>query len=102
MYCTAFAIFSTYALCTTGFVLNKNTFTVRSGANQNLYCEKDKHVLHRPVYVVPKTNEYQRLENRIKRLESILRDMCGAVMYCDDIAVMERRTAEHGVLYRGV
>lgn len=102
LYHIVLVIVSTYAICTTGFVLHRNTFTQRVGKNNNLYCEKDKHVLRRPVYAIPKINEYQILENRVKRLENILRDVCSAVIYCDDIAVMERRTAEHGVIYRGV
>ena len=94
-------IASTYALCANGFMSNRNMLSSRAKANKNLYCEESKHVLHQSVHAVPNTNEYQILENRIKRMESILRDVCGAVMYCDDITVMERRTAEHGVIYRG-
>jgi len=93
---------STHALCANGLISNRNIFCTRTIAHKNIYCKESNQALQRPVYAMPKTNEYQILENRIKRLESILRDVCGAIMYCDDIAVMERRTAQDGVIYKGV
>jgi len=95
-------IASTHALFANGLISNKNIFCSRTIGHQNIYCKGYNQALQRPVSAVPKTNEYQILENRIKRLENILRDVCGAIMYCDDIAVMERKTAQHGVVYKGV
>jgi len=95
-------IAGTHALCANGLIPNTNNFCAHTKSNKTVYCKESNHILRRPAYAAPKTNEYQILENRIKRLESILRDVCGAIMYCDDIAVAERRTAQHGVIYKGV
>jgi hypothetical protein len=95
-------IASTYALCANGLILKTNILCKQNTPHKTVYCKTNNQALQRPAYAVPKTNEYQILENRIKRLESVLRDLCGAIMYCDDIAVMERKTAQHGVIYKGV
>jgi len=95
-------IASTYALCANGLIPNKNIFCANTKSHKTVYCKESDHILRRPAYAVPNTKEYQMLENRIKRLESVLRDVCGAIMYCDDIAVMERITSRHGVIYKGV
>jgi len=100
--CAVIILAITHALCVNGLIPNTNFFGTQTEAVKPSYCKESNQALRRPAYAVQKTNEYHILENRIKRLESILRDVCGAIMYCDDIAVMERRTAQHGVIYKGV
>jgi hypothetical protein len=56
--------------------------------------------LRRPLPVPYSRSEVDILRSRVLRLENILRDVCGAVMYCDDLALLEREAAGVGKIFR--
>jgi len=45
-------------------------------------------------------SEMDILRSRVLRLETILRDICGAVVHSDDIALLEREAAGVGKIFR--
>jgi len=46
------------------------------------------------------TGEMDILRSRVLRLENMLRDICGAVIHCDDMALLEREAAGVGKIFR--
>ena len=44
--------------------------------------------------------EFAALQRRVRVLESLVGNICGAVVYSDDISLLERNTAEIGQVYR--
>ena len=40
--------------------------------------------------------EQRRLEGRVYRLECLVHDLCCAIVYCDDMALMEREILQIG------
>lgn len=44
--------------------------------------------------------EFQTLRRRVSHLESMVGDLCGALLHSDDISLLERQTAEIGCVYR--
>ena len=44
--------------------------------------------------------EFQTLRRRVSHLENMVGDLCGALLYSDDISMLERQTAEIGCVYR--
>jgi len=68
-----------------------------------LYCvaNGDDAVHAPPLHARPDpAQQVEILERRMKRLENVLRDVCGAILYCDDIAVLERNAAQYSSIYR--
>ena len=53
----------------------------------------------RPAYGRP-PSEVERLRRDVKRLERLVAEICGALVYSDDVALMERSAAALGPIYR--
>lgn len=45
-------------------------------------------------------SEVERLRGDVKRLECLVVELCGALVYSDDVALLERTTASLGPVYR--
>ena len=44
--------------------------------------------------------EFRALQRRVRVLESLVADLCGALLYSDDMSMLERNTAGMGQIYR--
>jgi len=53
-----------------------------------------------PVQYVAEGTEMVVLRRRVYALERLVSELCGAVLYSDDLAVLERQTSEIGAVYR--
>ena len=45
-------------------------------------------------------NDTEQLQRRVLLLETLIKEICGAIMYSDDIAMSERQVSECGKIYR--
>lgn len=43
--------------------------------------------------------DFMRLQGRVLRLENLVHDLCGAIVYSDDMALMEREILRSGPIY---
>lgn len=41
----------------------------------------------------------RRLQGRVHRLETLVHDLCSVIVYCDDMALMEREILQSGDIY---
>ena len=53
-----------------------------------------------PVQYIAEGIEIVVLRRRVYALERLVSELCGAVLYSDDLAVLERQTSEIGAVYR--
>ena len=44
--------------------------------------------------------DFYTLQRRVRVLEKLVGDLCGALLYSDDMSILERKTAEMGQIYR--
>ena len=51
-------------------------------------------------YTRQDAKDHRRLEGRILRLESLVHDLCCAMVYCDDMALMEREMLQAGDIHQ--
>jgi len=56
--------------------------------------------LRRPLPAPYNRSEVDILCSRVLRLENILRNVCGAMMHCDDMALLEQEAAGVGKIFR--
>jgi len=65
-------------------------------------CHANEAAARAPRPYKPEAGELVLLRRRVRLLETLVADLCGALLYSDDMAVLERQTAEYqfGSVYR--
>ena len=46
--------------------------------------------------------DFMRLQGRVRRLETLVHDLCCAIVYADDMALVERQMLQSGPIYQDV